>query len=49
MNRTVILVLSVAALIGYLTFDDARRDVAKAVDSRCAAYAAADMDCPYSR
>lgn len=49
MKRTLLLVLSVAALVGYLTFNDARRDLAGADRSRCAAYAANDMECPYSK
>nr|CEK42010.1 hypothetical protein PQBR57_0057 [Pseudomonas fluorescens SBW25] len=44
--RTLLLVLSVAALVGYTTFNDARRDLAGAKQSRCAAYAANDIECP---
>ncbi|WHS57560.1 MULTISPECIES: hypothetical protein [Pseudomonas] len=49
MKRTLLAVLSVAALVGYLTFDDARRDLAGANQSRCAAFAANDLDCPSSK
>lgn len=49
MRRTLLLVLSAAALVGYFAFDDARRDLVGADHSRCAAFAANDLDCPYSR
>jgi hypothetical protein len=49
MRRVVILVLSVAALTGFFAFDDARHGLSNASQSRCAAYAAADMDCPYGQ
>lgn len=49
MKRTLLLVLSVAALVGFFTFDDARHDLAGANQSRCAAYAANDLECPYSK
>ncbi len=48
MKRTLLLVVSVAALAGYFAFNDARHEVAGANQSRCAAYAANDLDCPYS-
>ncbi|KAF0253396.1 hypothetical protein [Pseudomonas putida] len=48
MKRTLLLVLSVAALVGFFAFDDARRDHAGANQSRCAVFDANDMDCPYS-
>ena len=40
MKRTLLLVLSVAALGGYFAFKDARHELAGANQSRCAAYAA---------
>lgn len=40
-------VLSVAALAWYNASDDARHGLSDANQSRCAAYAAADLDCPY--
>ncbi|BAW27035.1 hypothetical protein ACVXHM_17490 [Pseudomonas aeruginosa] len=49
MKRTLLIVLSVAALVGYKAFNDARHDVAGANQSRCAAYAANDLVCPYSQ
>lgn len=49
MKRTLLAVLSVAALVGYLAFDDARRDLAGANQSRCAVFAANDLDCPFSK
>jgi len=49
MKRTLLLVLSVAALVGYFALNDARRDLAGANQSRCAAYAANDLECPYSK
>ncbi len=49
MKRTLLLVLSVAALVGYFAHGDARREMAGANQSRCAAYAANDLDCPYSK
>ncbi|MEN1648370.1 hypothetical protein AAIH51_33100 [Pseudomonas aeruginosa] len=36
MKRTLLIVLSVAALVGYKAFNDARHDVAGANQSRCA-------------
>lgn len=44
----VVAVLSVAALAWFSLSDEARRDMSDANQSRCAAYAAADLDCPYS-
>ncbi len=49
MKRTLLLVLSVAALVSFFAFDDARHDLAGANQSRCAAYAANDLECPYSK
>jgi hypothetical protein len=52
MKRIVVIalaVLSVAALSGFFAGDEARHAVQDANQSRCAAYAAADMDCPYSK
>jgi hypothetical protein len=52
MNRTQFIVLSVVALVGYSAFNDARHEVVEkttgAIQSRCAAFAANDLDCPYS-
>ncbi len=36
--------LSVAALVGHVAFNDARRDLVGAVESRCAACAANDVE-----
>ena len=47
MRWMVVLVLSVAALVGISAYNDARPKVAQSAYSRCAAFAAADMDCPY--
>lgn len=49
MACTLLLVLSAAALVGHLAFDDARHDIAGTNQSRCVAYAANDLDCPYSK
>jgi len=48
MTRTLLIVLSVVALVGFKAFNEARHEVASANQSRCAAYAANDLDCPYS-
>jgi len=49
MKRTLLIVLSVAALASIFAFDDARHGVAGANQSRCAAYAANDLECPYGK
>ena len=52
MSRIVVIalfVLSVAALSGFFAGNDARHAVQESSMSRCAAFAAADMDCPYSK
>ncbi len=48
MLRVALIVLSVAALVGFFAYDDARHELVNANQSRCAAFAAADLDCPYA-